>query len=176
MLLANLKNGLSKRTIGTLLAGALLAAAFVAVFIVPDYRAARLLREDIQKLQASLDTRRQFLPVVLALKKAREGLPTVEAQGGGGWLPLGDVGHLNTILGDMATSLGLRVTRVSPDPASVKNGLLAVRLGLSGEPGAFRELLLTLGRYAPLVKVESVFSSIGRDEREYAVKCWLAVK
>ncbi|EFL49908.1 conserved hypothetical protein [Solidesulfovibrio fructosivorans JJ]] len=177
MNLAEIKRRLPPRTVGFLVAGAVIAAGFMAVFIVPDYHAAGELRRDIEHLRSSLALRRQFAPAIELLKQAREHLRQVGPVGGKGSLPLSDVGRLNTIFGDMVTPLGLRLTRVSPDPSSVtRKGLLAVRLGLSGPAEAFREFMLTLGRYGPLVTVESVSTVAGEQGREYAMKCWLAIK
>jgi len=177
MKLTEIKRRLPPRTLGFLLAGAVIAAGFMALFIVPDYHAARELRQELAHLQASLTLRRQFAPVTKLLTQAREHLQQVGPVGGKTTLPLSDVGRLNTIFGDMAAPLGLRVTRVSPDPSSVtRKGLLAVRFGFLGPAEAFREFMLTLGRYGPLVKVESVSTMAGADGREYAMKCWLAIK
>jgi len=177
MTLAEIKNLLPARTLGFLIAGAVIAVGFVAVFIIPDYREAEALRRQIGEERANLEMRRQLLPVTQSLRQAQAGLPTVGPVGGGERLPLADVGRLADIMDTLGAPLGLRVTRVSPDPASVtRDGVLAVRLGLLGQAEAFREFLLALGRYGPLVKVESVSTMVGRDGREYLVKCWLAVR
>lgn len=177
MKLSEIKRRLPPRTLGLLIAGAVIAAGFMALFIVPDYHVARELRGEVGRLQASLAMRRQLAPVATLLIQAREHLQQVGPVGGNATLPLSDVGRLNTIFGDMAAPLGLRVTRVSPDPSSVtRKGLLAVRFGFLGPAEAFREFMLTLGRYGPLVKVESVSTMAGADGREYAMKCWLAIK
>ena len=177
MTFAEIKRRLPPRTLGFLAAGAVIAVGFMVVFIIPDYHAAGELRSQIAQLQASVAVRRQLLPVAQSLKKAQDSLPAAGPVGGNAVLPVSEVGQLNTIFTDMITPLGLRVTRVSPEPSSVtKNGLLAVRLGLQGPPDAFREFLLRLGRYGPLVKLESVTTTVGSDGREYTLKCWLAIK
>ncbi|EHJ47454.1 hypothetical protein DFW101_1446 [Solidesulfovibrio carbinoliphilus subsp. oakridgensis] len=177
MTLAELKNRLPARTLAVLVAGAVIAVGFVAVFIIPDTREAEALRHQIGQLRANLELRRQLLPVAQSLKDAQAGLPSVGPVGGGERLPLAEVGRLAGIMDGLAAPLGLRVNRVSPDPSSVtRNGLVAVRLGLVGPADAFREFLLALGRYGPLVKVESLTTAVDRDGREYTVKCWLAVR
>lgn len=177
MTLAEIKNRLPARTLVGLLAGAVAVVGFVVAFIIPDTRRAETLRAEIVQLRANRDLRRQLLPVAQSLKDAQAGLPSVGPVGGGERLPLTEVSRLAEIVDGLAAPFGLRVTRVSPDPASVtRDGLLAVRLGLAGEAGAFREFLLALGRYGPLVKVESLSTMVDRDGREYAVKCWLAVR
>lgn len=177
MTFAEIKRRLPPRTLGVLAVGAAIAVGFLVVFIIPDYHSARVLRDQIGQLKTSLDVRRQLLPVVQSLKKAQASLPVAEAVGGNAALPVSEVGQLHTIFEDMIKPLGLRVMRVSPEPTSVtKNGLLAVRLGLQGPAEAFREFLLVLGRYGPMVKLESVSTTVGADGREYALKCWLAIK
>lgn len=177
MTLTEIRNLLPARTLGFLIAGAVIAVGFVAVFIIPDYHEADALRRQIAEARANLEMRRQLLPVAQSLMQAQAGLPTVGPVGGGERLPVADVGRLADIMDKLASPLGLRVTRVSPDPASVtRDGVLAVRLGLLGQAEAFREFLLALGRYGPLVKVESVATLVGQDGREYALKCWLAVR
>ncbi len=168
---------LPARTLVLLLAGAVIAVGFVALFIVPDSREAESLRSQIGQLRDNLDLRRQLLPVAQSLKEAQAGLPPAGPVGGNDSLPLADMGRLAGIMDGLAAPLGLRVTRVSPDPASVtRGGLLAVRLGLAGRPEAFREFLLSLGRFGPMVKVESLSTTVDREGREYALKCWLAVR
>lgn len=177
MTLADLKRRLPPRTLGYLVAGALFAGAFLALFIIPDTREAKALAVEIGQLRTSLEVRRQMLPVVQSLNKVRSALPVVDATEKQGRLPLADVGRLAGIMDDLAAPSGIRMTRVSPDPASVtRDGLLAVRLVMLGEPEKFREFLLALGRYAPLVRIESVSTVVGGDGREYAVKCWLGVQ
>ncbi|WP_029459444.1 hypothetical protein [Solidesulfovibrio alcoholivorans] len=177
MTLADLKRRLPPRTLGYLVVGALLAGAFLALFIIPDSHKAKELAVEIGQLRAALEVRRQMLPVLQSLNKARASLPAVDATEKPGRLPLSDVGRLAAIMDDLAAPSGVRMTRVSPDPASVtRGGLLAVRLGMLGEPDKFREFLLALGRFAPLVRIESVSTVVGGDGREYAVKCWLGVQ
>jgi hypothetical protein len=176
MTFAEIKKRLPPRTLGFLAVGAIIAGGFMSVFIVPDYHQSQVLTEENARLRASLEVRRQMLPVAEALKKAQASLPEVGAATVEERLPLGQVGQLTAIFDGLAGPLGLRLTQVSPDPSSVtRGGALAVRLGLLGEPDRFRLFLLDLGRYAPLVKIESVVTSVGRDGREYKVKCWLAV-
>lgn len=177
MNIVDIKKRLPARTLVLLGIGLLIALGFVAVFLVPEYREAERLRREIAVTRANLETRRQLEPVMKALREAESGMPQVGETGGAGRLALSDVGRLTDVFDGMATSLGLRVASVSPDASSVtKNGLLAVRLGLVGQADAFREFLLALGRYAPLVKIESANTMIGRDGREYSLKCWLAVQ
>jgi hypothetical protein len=177
MNVAELKKRLPPRTLFTLAAGGLLALGFVAVFLIPQYREAERLRLDIAAARSSLGMRRQLEPVALAIKQLEAAIPTVAKVGDGKPLPLAEVGRLTTVFDDMATSLGLSVSSVSPDASSVaKGGLLAVRVGLVGEATAFREFLLSLGSYGPLTSIESASSMMGRDGREYAVKFWLAVQ
>ena len=177
MTLADLKRRLPPRTLGYLVAGALVACAFLALFIIPDSHKAKALAVEIEQLRTSLEVRRQMQPVMQSLSKARSALPAVAATEKPGRLPLGDVGRLRASMDDLGAPSGVRMTRVSPDPASVtRDGLLAVRLRMLGEPQKFREFLLALGRYAPLVRIESVSTVVGGDGREYAVKCWLGVQ
>lgn len=176
MTLAELKRRLPPRAMGFLVVGALIAFGFMALFIVPDYHHSQDMTQENGRLRTSLEVRRQLLPVVEALRKAEAALPAVGAKTGATRLPLSDVGKLNTIMADLVASSGMQLTQVSPDPSSVtRDGILAVRLGFLGDPDKFRDVLLALGRYAPLVKIESVVSSVGQDGREYRVKCWLAV-
>ncbi len=177
MNLAELRRRLPPRTLGYLVVGALLAGGFLALFIIPDYRQAKAMTAEIEQLRATLEVRRQMAPVVQSLAKAQSSLPAVGTAEKPAKLPLADVGRLAVVMEELAAPYALRLTRVSPDPASVtRDGLLAVRLGLMGEPDKFREFLLALGRYAPLVRIESVSTVVGREGREYAVKCWLGVQ
>ncbi|MEA4856763.1 MAG: hypothetical protein AAGU21_10440 [Solidesulfovibrio sp.] len=176
MTFAELKRRLPPRTLAFLAVGALIAGGFMAIFIVPDYRQCKVLAAENEGLRATLEVRRQMVPVVESLKKARASLPEVEGMAGKERLPLAEVGQLASVMDGMAVPLGLRLTQVSPDPSSVtRDGLVAVRLVLLGEPDKFRDFLLALGRYAPLAKIESVVTHVGHDGREYRVKCWLAV-
>ncbi|MHC1712392.1 MAG: hypothetical protein AB9872_09600 [Solidesulfovibrio sp.] len=177
MNLTDLKKRLPARTLTTLVAGVVLALGFLAVFIIPENREAEQLRRKIAETQSTLAMRRQLQPVAIALKQLETTLPTVGPVGGGARLPLADVSRLPDIFDAMATPYGLRMASVSPDPSSVSTaGELAVRLGVMGQAEAFRDFLLSLGRYGPLVRVESITSMIGREGREYSVKCWLAVE
>ncbi len=177
MTLAEVKKRLPPRTLGLFAVGAALALAFVAVCIIPYSHMIDELQGEIGRLRATVEERKQLAPVLAALNAARNDLPEVEAVVARKPLPLGDVEKLSGIMDTMARPLGLRVTRVSPDPMSVtRSQLMAVRLGLAGEAPNFRQFLLALGRYAPLVRIESVVSSVGDVGREYKVKCWLAVR
>ena len=177
MTLADIKRRLPPRTLGYLVVGALLVGTFLALFIIPDSHKAKALVVEIERLRAALEVRRQMLPVLQSLNKARASLPAVNATEKPGRLPLADVGRLTEIMDELAAPSGVRMTRVSPDPASVtRGGLLAVRLGMLGEPEKFRDFLLALGRFAPLARIESVSTVVGHDGREYAVKCWLGVQ
>ncbi|WP_428565361.1 MAG: hypothetical protein ACP59X_04145 [Solidesulfovibrio sp. DCME] len=176
MTFAEIKRRLPPRTLAFLAVGALVAGGFMAMFIVPDYRQCQVLTAENAGLRATLEVRRQMVPVVETLKKARTDLPEVTAMTGQERLPLAEVGRLAAIMDGLAAPLRLRLTQVSPDPSSVtRDGLVAVRLAVLGESDRFREFLLALGRYAPLTKVESVVTHVGRDGREYRVKCWLSV-
>lgn len=177
MTFAEIKKRLPARTLVLLGVGVLIALGFVAVFLIPEYRESERLRREIAVIRANLETRRQLEPVVRALREGEAGMPQIGDVGGGARLPLSEVGQLTDVFDGMATSLGLRVASVSPDASSVtNNGLLAVRVGLVGEADAFREFLLALGRYAPLTRIESANTVVGRNGREYSVKCWLAVQ
>jgi len=177
MTFSDLKNRLPARTLGTLVVGILLALGFLAVFIIPENREAEQLRRKIAETNASLAMRRQLQPVAVALKQLEATIPSVGPVGGGAHLPLADVSRLPDIFDAMATPFGLRMASVSPDPSSVsRSGELAVRLGVMGQAEAFRDFLLGLGRYGPLMRIESITSMIGREGREYSVKCWLAVQ
>lgn len=177
MTLSEIRQLLPARTLVTLTVGVVVALGFVAVFLIPEYRAVETLGRQVEELKSSLAIRRQLEPVARTLKEAQAQVPAVGPVGGEGRLPLADVGRLATIFDGMATPRGLRVSAVSPDASSVtRDGLLAVRLGFLGPPAGFRDLLLALGGFGPLVKIESVTTTAGREGREYTVKCWLAVQ
>ncbi len=177
MTLADLRRRLPPRTLAYLAVGALVVAGFVLVFLIPEYREADRLRREIAAIRESIEAQQRLMPVRESLRRIEGQLPSVGPVGGQERLPLSDVARLTDIFDSLAQPTGLRVTQVSPDPASVtRDGLLAVRLNLTGQADAFREFLLALGRYGPLAKVESVGSLMGRDGREFSVKCWLAVR
>ena len=168
---------LPARTLAMLAAGAILALALLLGGLLPQYREAETLRRQVAELSATLEARRQLAPVAKALAEAQVPSPPEVEVRGGERLSLAEVGRLATIFDAMATPHGLRVSTVSPEPSSAtRNGLLAVRLGLTGDAAAFRDFLLDLGRYGSLSAVESVSTTAGRDAREYAVKFWLAVQ
>ena len=177
MTLAEIKQALPARTLGTLVVGAAVAVGFLVVFLVPEYRDNAALTDKTAELRLALEERRQLEPVVKTLADAQAKVRAVGPVGGQVKLPVAEVGRLTAVFDAMATPLGLRVVTVSPDAASVtRDGLLAVRLGLMGQPEAMRRFLLELGGYGPLVKVESAATLIGREGREYTLKCWLAVQ
>ena len=177
MTLAEIKHALPARTLVTLAVGAAVALGFLAVFLAPEYRDIETLTAKTAELRATLDERRQLEPVVAALTDAQSKVRSVGAVGGRTKLPVAEVGRLTAVFDGLATPLGLRVVSVSPDASSVtRDGLLAVRLGLLGQPEAMRRFMLALGEYGPLVKVESAATLIGREGREYTLKCWLAVQ
>jgi|GEM_PF-2414916 len=174
---ADIRRLLPARTLAFLAVGAALALGYSAVFLFPQYRAVEALRRQVAELAASVEMRRQLAPVARALRDAQAPLPPEVEPRGGERLALAEIGRLTVIFDEMAAPHGLRVTAVSPDPASVtRSGLLAVRLGLTGEAAGFRDFLLDLGRYGPLSAVESATTMAGREAREYTVKCWLAVQ
>lgn len=177
MILAEVKHALPARTLATLAVGAAVALGFLAVFLVPEYREVEALTAKVAELRATLEESRQLEPVVKALTEAQAKVRGVGAVGGQAKLPVAEVGHLPAVFDGLAAPLGLRVTTVSPDAASVtRDGLLAVRLAVLGQPEAVRRFMLALGEYGPLVKVESATTMFGREGREYAMKCWLAVQ
>ena len=177
MTLAEIRHALPPRTLATLAVGAAMALGFLAVFLVPEYQAIEDLTAKTAELRETLEERRQLAPVVKALIAAQATVRDVGAVGGHTKLPVAEVEHLTRVFDDLAKPLGLRVVSVSPDAASVtRDGLLAVRLGLVGQPEAMRRFMLVLGEYGPLVKVESAATLYGREGREYTLKCWLAVQ
>ena len=177
MTLAEIKHALPARTLVTLAVGAAVALGFLAVFLLPEYRTIESLTAKTAELRTALEERRQLEPVIKALSDAQSKVRAVGTVGGQTKLPVTEVGHLTAVFDAMGTPLGLRVVSVSPDASSVtREGLLAVRLGLLGQPEAMRRFLLALGEYGPLVKVESPTTFFGQQEREYTLKCWLAVQ
>jgi len=177
MTLAELKRRLPARTLGTLVAGLVVAVGFVAVFLIPEYREAATLRMRIAALHSDIEIQRQLAPVRASLKKAEGSLPPGNLRLEPEPLPLSEIGQLAVIMGGMAKPLGLTVDSVSPDASSVsKNGQLAVKVQLRGALESMREFLLALCRFAPLVKVESATTQLGGDGRELTLKCWLAVR
>ena len=177
MTLAEIRHALPVRTLVTLAVGAAVALGFLAVFLAPEYRSIEALTAKTDELRLALEERRQLEPVVKALTDAQSKVRAVGPVGGQTKLPTSEVGRLTAVFDAMAGPLGLRVVSVSPDAASVtRDGLLAVRLGLLGQPEAMRRFMLALGEYGPLVKVESATTLFGRDGREFALKCWLAVQ
>jgi hypothetical protein len=177
MTLHELKGRLPARTVGTLVVGALVALGFVAVFLLPEYRQAARLRLDLIELRADLDIQRRLAPVRASLQKSEAALPPADLRVTPGTLPLSEVGRLAEIVGELAKPSGVSVDAVSPDASSVgKSGRLAVTVRLHGEMEAMRTFLLSLCHFAPLVKVESGSTQMGRDGRELTLKCWLAVR
>ncbi len=177
MVLAEMKKRFRPRTLLILVAGAVVSLAVLFVLVIPQHREAEQLRRRIAVARSSLEMRRQMEPVKQALRQAEAVMPPVERPGVEVRLSLADVGRLTDIFDSMAATHGLKVASVSPDASSVtRDGLLAVRVGLVGPADAFRRFLLALGGYGPLVKIESAATTAGRDGREYAVKCWLAVR
>ncbi|MHC1791893.1 hypothetical protein [Solidesulfovibrio sp.] len=177
MTLAEIKAALPARTLITLAVGAAVALGFVAVFLIPEYRTVESLTAQVADMQLVLDQRRQLEPVVKALAEARSRVQAVGTVSGQSTVPVAEVGRLTQIFDELAEPLGVRLTSVAPDAASVtKDGLLAVRLTFLGQAEAVRRFMLTLGAFGPLVKVESATTVFGREGREYTLKCWLAVK
>ena len=171
------KGRLPARTVVTLVTGALVAVGFVVVFLMPEYRESAQLRLRIAELRADLDLQRQLVPIRAALRQAEAGLPPADLTVKPASLPLAEVGRLTEIMTELAKPSGLTVDAVSPDASSVgKNGRLAVTARLRGSMEAMREFLLALCRFAPLVKIESAATQVGRDGRELSLKCWLAVR
>ena len=172
-----LKHVLPARTLIVLAVVCVFSLGFVFLFLLPEYRAVDNLGRLLVERGAALETRRQMVPVVRALKDAQARMPAVGAAAELQRMPLSDVGRLTEIFDALAAPHGLRVTAVSPDASSVsRDGVLAVRLGLLGQADGFRNFLLSLGRFGPLVKVESATTLMGRDGREFTMKCWLAVQ
>ena len=177
MTLAEMRKALPPRTLLTLAVGAAVALGFLAVFLLPEYHEIEQLTVRTAALRQALDDRAQLEPVAKALGETQGKVREVGPVGGRGTLPLADVERLTAIFDDLAKPHGLRLSAVSPDAASVtRDGLLAVRLGLVGQPEAMRRFMLVLGEYGPLVKVESAATLYGREGREYTLKCWLAVQ
>ena len=177
MTLAEIKQALPARTLATLVVGAAVALGFLVVFLVPEYRDIEDLTAKSAELRLALEERQKLEPVIKTLADAQAKVRGVGTVGGQTKLAVAEVGRLTAVFDAMATPLGLRVVTVSPDAASVtRDGLLAVRLGLLGQPEAMRRFMLELGGYGPLVKVESAATLIGREGREYTLKCWLAVQ
>ena len=177
MTLAEMRNALPPRTLLTLAVGAAVALGFLAVFLLPEYHEIEQLTVRTAALRQALDERAQLEPVAKALAEAQGKVRDVGQVGGQGKLPLADVERLTAIFDELAKPHGLRLSAVSPDAASVtREGLLAVRLAFLGTPEAARQFMLDLGRFGPLVKVESAASVYGREGREFTLKCWLAVR
>jgi hypothetical protein len=119
MTLAELKRRLPARTLATLVAGLVVAVGFVAVFLIPEYRAAAALRLRIAALRSDIEIQRQLAPVRANLKKIEASLPSGNLRVEPEPLPLSEIGQLAVIMGGMAKPLGLTVDSVSPDASSV---------------------------------------------------------
>lgn len=177
MRLADLSKRLSARILATVVAGVLVALGFLAVFVIPEYREAGRLRQQIVVAKADIEIQSRLAPLRAKLTKAESVLGlgglTVKAEP----MPLRDVGRLTEIVEGLAKPAGLRVASVSPEPNSAgRNGLLAVNIRLLGAMAAIREFLLSLCRFGPLVSIESATSVVGADGRELSLKCWLSVR
>jgi hypothetical protein len=177
MRLADVAGRLPARTVALLVAGVLLTGAFVAVFLLPEYRQAARLRQAIAETRADIAVQTRLAPVRARLRQAEAALPESGLMARPEPLSLTDVGRLVEIFDDLAKPTGLRLTAVMPEANSVgKNGLLAVDLRLLGPLGATRDFFTALGRFAPLVAIESATTLVGQDGRELALKCWLVVR
>lgn len=171
------KTRLPARTVVTLLVGIFFAAAFVIVFLLPDYRGAARLREGIAALRTEVALKQTMVPLQLRLGKAEvllpKTLPSVKLTP----LPLAELNRLSERIGELAGPAGLQVVSVAPEAASAgKNGLLSVRLRLLGPITGIRTFLLALGRFGPLVSIQNASTKVGADGRELTLTCWLAVR
>lgn len=177
MILSTLRQRLPARTLGTLLVGVLLAVCFLLVFVIPEYREAARLRIRIAETKLDIDVRTRLAPMLAKLAKAEAGLPKSNLPAKPEPMPLADVDRLTELLDALAKPVGVRLAAVTPQANSAgKNGLLAVDLRLLGNMDGFHDFLVALGRFGPLVSVESATTMVGADGRELLLKCWLAVR
>lgn len=148
----------------------------VAVWL-PAVRASASLRQGIADAEAKLSLATQLAPVAAELTRLEAALPDIGPLPSGTALSLAEVGRLPEVFAAMAAPLGLHLVAAAPDPGSAGiGGAVALRLELEGDPGRFREFLLALGGYGPLVGLESVATEMHRNVRGYHVTCWLAVQ
>lgn len=168
---------LPARTLVTVLVGIFFAAAFVVVFLLPDYRGADRLRGQIASLRTAMALKQKMVPLQLQLGKAEallpKDLPAVKLEP----LPLADLNRLSERIGDLAGPAGLQVVTVSPEASSAgKSGLLSVQMRLLGPIAGIRRFLLAMGQFGPLVGIQSATTKVGQEGRELSLTCWLAVR